>query len=212
MSKIKRDYDSSDGSNPPPGYADTPVQGQIGLLKPCLQSCDLYIGIDKSGSMQCDCKGYFPPKEHHTSRWDQLRGAVSQLAPYITDVDRDGIDLFFIESAMQDPTRCTTAQSVENALDKRGGPGGTTPTGRTLWNQLKPYLDDLRHLLPDKQRVEGEIAKIKQDIRERGKAYSSSSDLEKRLEDYNKELARTKPRNYILITDGTAGEYYLCHR
>ncbi|KAJ7170362.1 hypothetical protein C8R43DRAFT_1120792 [Mycena crocata] len=156
--------------------------------KQCLSNCDLYIGIDQSDSMKCLLPGGL-------SRWQQLRMAVSRFAPYVTGVDPDGIDIFFITNDAQTITNCRTAQDVETKLD-RVMPDGDTPTGFTLWTQLKPYLDVLR-LKKEIQKKEttlwGKITSLR---------------LKWKLK---KHPASTKPRNYIFITDGEARKLILVH-
>ncbi|KAJ7114156.1 hypothetical protein C8R43DRAFT_1138438 [Mycena crocata] len=192
------DYEGSSSKSPPPGTVDYELEP----YKKCLPSCDLYIGIDKSGSMRKDCAGNDPPILGRPSRWNQLGHAVSQLAPYATEADADGIEVFFVTLEPQLAKKCRTTHDVETEL-RRMRPSGKTPLGMTLWNQLKPYLDDLQEHIPQKKRAEEDIQKTLQALKQ-----GWTSKLIDRLEFLRKELKKhseaTKPRNYIFITDGEA--------
>ncbi|TAQ84158.1 hypothetical protein B7494_g7508 [Chlorociboria aeruginascens] len=103
-----------------------------------LATFDTTLLIDDSGSMA-------------GRSWREVSQALSTIAPIVTQYDKDGIDVYFLNHKSSDvgvPAEGIAAggyRSIKRAetisdIFNRVRPGGGTPTGIRVHNILKPYL------------------------------------------------------------------------
>ncbi|KAJ6504763.1 hypothetical protein C8R47DRAFT_1316190 [Mycena vitilis] len=141
LAKQHGDYFTSSKVSPGPKSPE--------LRDTCINNYDVYLGIDRSESMNANRAGNREDSKSWTpfrSRWDDSGANI-------------------------------------DALLRLNQPGGDTPLGHSLWNQLEPYLYNLRQKkswegIPEKERDAGYHQRLGELIR------------------------NTKPRSYIYITDG----------
>ncbi|KAH8812025.1 hypothetical protein F5884DRAFT_784152 [Xylogone sp. PMI_703] len=149
-----------------PAY--TPVEAAIDPESPYsfLSAFDTTLVIDDSGSMA-------------GRSWREVSQALATIAPIVTQFDKDGTDIYFLNHKSSDPGdaadgiapggyRGIKRAATVTEIFERVRPGGGTPTGTRVHRILKPYLD----------KVEREMA-------------------------LGKEV---KPLNLIVITDGVPSD------
>ena len=86
------------------------------------------------------------------AKWRETADALKAITPICTEHDRDGVDLYFLNTP-DSPTyrNVTSPEKVQQIFDKVR-PGGGTPTGSKLNSILKPYLRDCE--LKGKNKIE----------------------------------------------------------
>jgi uncharacterized protein YegL len=92
-----------------------------------LTSFDTIFLIDDSGSML-------------GSRWRETGEALETITPICTAHDRDGIDIYFLNTKDSDFHHNVTSAGTVREIFQTVRPGGGTPTGQRLNSILKPYL------------------------------------------------------------------------
>jgi hypothetical protein len=117
-----------------------------------LKEIDTVFLIDDSGSMTL-------PSAYNkdTTRWDEVKDLLSQIAPICTIYDEDGIDVYFLNAASDDRGDVDDGRAAggyrgvtngERVIEIFNGvtPRGTTPTGRRLREILSPYMKKFERL------------------------------------------------------------------
>ena len=120
---------SNSHSDPPPSYTPAPVTVAPSTDNPYafLSTFDTVFLIDDSGSMA-------------GGKWRETADALKAITPICTKHDRDGIDIYFLNTPDSPTHKNVTSQDrVQHIFDKVR-PGGGTPTGSRLNAILKPYL------------------------------------------------------------------------
>ncbi|KAJ9090938.1 hypothetical protein QFC21_007353 [Naganishia friedmannii] len=166
---INHSRDISSGSIPSPSasaFASTSGPTSATADISILAQYDTIILIDDSGSMA-------------GGRWQQVRGALMDVATRVARVDEDGIEVHFVNSMVEGYNLTVssgdrTAGSVEKLFNKVKPTNGT-PTGAALRRILEPYMDQLEHV--QQLKANGEQIPVGEDV---------------------------KPVNVIVLTDGAA--------
>lgn len=100
--------------------------------------------IDDSGSMlERGSGGWGSGRGSAITRWDQVSGLLSDLAPIITQYDPQGIDLHFLNH-INPQQGLQSAQEVHEIFG-RVRPRGGTPLGMRINTILDGYMSSLRY-------------------------------------------------------------------
>ena len=126
-------------SGPAPGY--TPPSANVAPSTDnryaFLATFDTVFLIDDSGSMA-------------GGKWQQTAAAIAAIAPICTAHDKDGIDIYFLNT-QHDPSHCNVKAADEvQSIFNRVRPYAGTPTGQKLNAILNPYLTNLERKGKDK--------------------------------------------------------------
>ncbi|KAF5371280.1 hypothetical protein D9758_004161 [Tetrapyrgos nigripes] len=142
------------------------------VLRPILEKFDVVFIVDDSGSMSGSVNSNSSTKG---TKWEEARKALIPIAVVASHIDEDGIDIHFINSRQvgKNLKVMMSASEVIKLFDQVQ-PSGATPLGETLRRVIGPYEEQLR------------MAQLNRIVDESGKL----------------ELAKVKPVNYIVITDG----------
>lgn len=148
----------------PPAYSESPAVGSSAIRAPSpspsvisaaslsspddpyafLGSFDTIFVIDDSSSM-LDRLSY-----SGISAWDEVKNALSSIAPICTARDPDGIDVFFLNHKSSEPASKGSAAGGYRGINDAAHvdrlfsavrPRGATPTGTSLRRILKPYIE-----------------------------------------------------------------------
>lgn len=105
-----------------------------------LEDYDIVVIADDSGSMSQNAHTVSPdnPFAKVPSRWDELRQRVGDIIDFATTLDKDGIDIYFLNRGKA--TNVTSREQVVNLFAE--APYGSTPLLGTYQQVLKDKLSN----------------------------------------------------------------------
>lgn len=123
---------SSMSSIPPPPYSNGNPNSNVSI-EDLLSGYDVILGLDQSGSMA----GPVSKKRFGTTRWQDLREAVTSMASAIDNIDKDGSTVIFFNSEVSMFDHQTSEDIQE--LFKERKPSGLTNLTSALTEALKYF-------------------------------------------------------------------------